>query len=264
MVSSGRLQGNTVDGGDYSVLEWSSTQNVGGNYSTVSWTAGWHFGSTYCRGLRNGAATLNGTTVYYNHNSGDAVHAYNSSHRHNGTDLWVASGAINIGHASDGNQTLSTYVDMTGYSGRRSEGWVVWNLPAIPRMPTAPYQVTFSNIRQTTVDIAFVDGYSALPIDARELAYGPTPSYPPYSLYTDGSETITDLLPGGTYYFWARTHNSTGWGPWSEVSSVRTVGGAKIRVGTEIKPAVVYVKDGGIWKPTKPYVKYAGEWKEMA
>ena len=263
MSTAGRVQGNAVDGGDYAVAEWTiASQNIPENYTTVYWHAGWHFGSTYCRGLRNGTCSLNGTVVYYNHNGGDAVHGYNSSHRHQGTDLWVADGFINVWHNADGAKEFQFWTEMTGYSGKYSVGNAWFALPTIPRMPNPPSTPTLSVIRPTSVDVSFVDGYTALPIDARQIGYGTASGSPQYTMSSDGSDTVPNLLPGTLYYFWARSHNSAGWSNWGPVSSTRTVGGVRVKVGTETKTAVVYVNQSGVWKPAKPYVKTAGEWKE--
>jgi hypothetical protein len=262
MATSGSVNGNNVDGSDGSYLDWQIyDQSVEQNYSRISWQVGWRFGSTSCRGLRNGTAVINGVTVYYNHNSGDGIHSYNSGHDHR-PKLQCGSGITLIWHAVDGTASVGMWVTMTGYPGLVSAGSGWFNMPQIPRMPAAPGAPTLSVIRHTTVNVAFTDGYSALPIDARQIGWGTDSGSPQYTMSSDGSDTVTGLTPGRTYYFWARTHNSSGWGPWSASSTTRSIGGVLVRVGTENKIAIPYVRVSGVWQPAQPWVRYTGVWKE--
>lgn len=74
--------------------------------------------------------------------------------------------------------------------------------------------------------------------------------------------TITNLPPGTTLYFRSRTKNSIGWSPWSGIAPMRTVAGAKIKVGPVWKEAVPYLKVAGVWKIIQPWARTAGVWKE--
>lgn len=93
-------------------------------------------------------------------------------------------------------------------------------------VPLAPYNLAFSNITSTSVDITYMDGYNgAVAIDSREVGYSGTvgsdsTNVPAHIVSSDGSDTITGLTPGATYYFWARTHNAKGYSPWSARSTV--------------------------------------------
>lgn len=44
----------------------------------------------------------------------------------------------------------------------------------------------------------------------------------------------------------------------------RGVGGAgvTIQIGNELKKAIPYVKENGVWKMAEPWSKFAGEWKQ--
>lgn len=136
-------------------------------------------------------------------------------------------------------------------------------------LPDQGSPVTFSEIRQTTVKASITAvGNGGAAIDSYQILWSvvnstEVPGYDvvsvPQAPYT---YLVSGLLPGTTYYFWSRPHNSVGWGPWSPVRSMKTFAGGYVKVGTEWKQAIPYVKDGGIWKPAKPWGKVSGTWRE--
>jgi hypothetical protein len=90
--------------------------------------------------------------------------------------------------------------------------------PGKPSVPNA------SLITSTSVFISFSDGDNGgAAIDSRQIgrAFTSTGSKTLYS--SDGSTSITGLTPGTKYYFWARTHNSEGYGGWSDQRIVNTL-----------------------------------------
>lgn len=89
-------------------------------------------------------------------------------------------------------------------------------------VPLAPTAVQFSLNTGTSVATTFGsrgDGGSA--ITAWQLGYGTNPSTPTIVMNVpDGTNTLSGLVPGRLYYFWARGHNANGWGPWSPRTQV--------------------------------------------
>lgn len=262
--TSGSIFGNNVDGNEGSYLNWQlAGQDVGGNFSVINWQIGWRFATYSCRGLRNGYGWFNGGYVYYNFGSGDNIHGYNGGHDHRPA-MHIAGSSLVIPHNADGTKDFTGQVTMGAFGTPTSYGIASWTLPPIPRNPNPPVGLGISDIRQKSVVFTWTGNPAdGLPPDAYEVAYGTnpttaetyiTPVAPPYA--------VTGLVPGTHYYFWVRTHNAVGWGPWAGISEATTIAGARVNVGGVWYPAVPYVRQGGVWKVARPWVKNLGEWKE--
>lgn len=131
------------------------------------------------------------------------------------------------------------------------------------RVPDAPSSPVMSDITQLTMIANYSpNGDGGASISSYEVCYGTDPVTPQVVVTASPGTTISNLLPGTTYYFWARVGNSVGWSPWSARSTARTIAGARIKVGSVWKEAVPYVRDGGVWKVARPWGRVAGVWKE--
>lgn len=184
----------------------------------------------------------------------------------------TASGTPQHIVSSDGSTSITGLENGTKYyfwaRVHNSEGWSAWSSVrsvTTYKVPDAPKSVTISNIRQTKVHAKFLDnGNGGTTILERQVGYGLSSSAP--TTFASGNDIeITGLDPGKKYYFWSRSRNSVGWGPWSASVSVTTIAGAFVTVisGTDVqvKAAVPYVRDGGVWKLAEGYVRATGEWK---
>lgn len=98
--------------------------------------------------------------------------------------------------------------------------------------PSAPTTPVLSGVTSTTMNVKFSNGPNqGASEDSWEIAYGRYVEGTPDSQATDiddivpsnGNTTLTGLEPGRIYYVWARSHNSEGWGPWSNRASAKTL-----------------------------------------
>lgn len=130
------------------------------------------------------------------------------------------------------------------------------------RVPDAPNPVTLSANKQTSIYAVFVGGASdgGAGVDIWQISYGLDP-VTPTNTWDSYFGTLTSLLPGRTYYFWARGHNAIGWSPYSAGTSAKTIAGARVNVAGVWKEAVPYVRDAGVWKVAEGWAKIAGLWK---
>lgn len=172
---------------------------------------------------------------------------------------------------SDGTTVITGLTPGTGYwfwaRCHNTHGWGPWsaaNARTTLRFPDAPAPVLVTNPTQTTFLISVIDGASdgGSPILERELSYGRFPDAWESVVGYFGIILFEGMLPGTTYYFWARVRTAAGYSPYSSVTVARTIAGARVNDGGVWKDAVPYVNVAGVWKLAKPYVRIAGEWKE--
>lgn len=122
--------------------------------------------------------------------------------------------------------TISTTVTfrLLEATGTSSLGGPTTHAVSISRgtIPQAPDPVTFSSKTATSLVASFTDnGNGGHVIDSRQIGYAPNqPSGPTVIVASDGSTTISGLVAGQLYTFWARVHNSLGYSSWSSKSTV--------------------------------------------
>lgn len=155
--------------------------------------------------------------------------------------------------------------------GRNAIGWGPWSNRGSAvtwKVPNAPQPVITRGETQTTVVASFVDGYDGgTPIIEWQIGYGLNAEGPDLFVndtFHIASFILTNLEPGGTYYFWARTRNVVGWSAWSARSQKNLIAGARVRVGYQMLRAVPYVRVGGVWKVARPWVKSGAAWRETS
>lgn len=213
-------------------------------------------------------SSITATSVYATFsdgsNGGDAIDA-----RQIGYDTDSTGGSKAL-VSSDRSTTITGLSQGTTYyfwaRTHNSEGWSAWSGRASAKTlkgPSAPSAPLLSSVRATSVDVAFSapSDTGGSTITGYQIGYGTTSSAPVSTVTATSPQVVTGLNPGTVYYFWVRARNSVGWGAWSAFRSIRTVAGAYIRVGAEMKLAVPYVKVGGVWKIAEPWIRNVGVWK---
>lgn len=146
-----------------------------------------------------------------------------------------------------------------------SVGWSDWSGRASAKtlkVPNAPTTPLLSSITATSVDVSFTpNSDNGSPITGFQIGYGTDAFTPTSTVPASSPQVVTGLIPGTTYYFFARAQNAVGWSAWSAPASAQTVAGARIKVGTTWVLAVPYVRVGGVWKIAETWVRNVGEWK---
>lgn len=154
---------------------------------------------------------------------------------------------------------------------RNSAGYSPWSPMSSAKtlsVPGATSPPIISDIKQNSFWISFLppDSTGGSAILEYRVYYNTTPNdadvmFMTYSMGTPLQVNV-GLQPATTYYVWARARSAVGWGPYSEIKTIRTVGGAWVTVGSTVKEAVPYVKEAGVWKLAQPWVRSAGVWTE--
>lgn len=149
-----------------------------------------------------------------------------------------------------------------------SEGYSSWSGRASAktlRPPYAPTRPLLAAVRMTSVDVAWdSNGNGGSPISGYDVLYDTSPVMPSVtSKAVPGKSpmTLTGLKPGTTYYIRVRARSAVGASDWSAASSIKTIAGAYLKVGSVWKLAVPYVNVGGQWKIAEPWIKSVGVWK---
>jgi hypothetical protein len=156
---------------------------------------------------------------------------------------------------------------------RNAVGWSGWsNRGEVTtwQVPPPPAAAIFTSITQKTVGVNFPFTVRSgnPPNLEKQFKYGRdlTGAVIDATVNVDTTvEYLSNLDAGKTYYFWARSRNSVGWGPWtSTASKLILIAGSRVLVAGQWKRAVPYVRVGGVWKVAEPWVKNAGVWKKTS
>jgi hypothetical protein len=178
----------------------------------------------------------------------------------------IAEGTFQIDHRSNG--TAEYYVN-GGLSlnalGSASAGTGIRSLPTIPTttVPEAPTPIAVYKATADSLLFRFSGNSSGgTPIREWQIHYGTDSRSGQHAAVSEGTTTITGLIPGTKYYFWARGRNDIGWGPFSKPMSGTTLVGVRIKHNGMWKQAIPYVKVNGVWRLAQPHVKVNGTWKK--
>jgi hypothetical protein len=178
----------------------------------------------------------------------------------------IAEGTFNVQHRADGHAeyyfsgglTLAQLGSASATTGWRS-------LPHIQTatVPQAPTPLGVDQNEMTSLRYRFSgNGDGGAPILEWQALWqeggGPQNAVG----WQNGTFILTGLKPATNYNFWSRGRNSVGWGPWSAISSGRTISGARVKQNGVWKEAVPYVKQNGAWKLAQPYSKVNGIWRK--
>lgn len=216
--------------------------------------------------ISNVTATSVYATFSDGSNGGDEIDARQIGYS---KTVYVADGTI---VSSDRSTTISGLTPGTTYyfwaRTHNSLGWSAWSGRSSVktlRVPDPPTTPLLASVRMTSVDLAFTaNGNGGSTITGYEVLYDTSPTLPTVTaevIPAKSPMTVTGLVPGTTYYFRTRAKSAVGWSDWSAASSIRTIAGAYVKVGTVWKLAVPYVKVAGVWKLAEPWVRSVGVWK---
>jgi hypothetical protein len=122
---------------------------------------------------------------------------------------WQYFGQVNVGTS----QNVRFTIEASGL------GWGTTNFDQFISRSTVPPPPTITQVTPTSTSafhVVFVgNGDGGSTVDTWQIAYS-VPNGPTSYVYSSGTSDIGGFNSGDLIYFWARGHNSEGWGNWSE------------------------------------------------
>lgn len=224
------------------------TNNFGHRAWGNSGSSGWADG--------NPGRIWNAPSIEYNFQNGSQ----------NGT-FTMAEGTFAVNHRADGHAEYYVSAGLTLVNlGSASAGTGWRSLPRIQTatVPSAPTPGGFGVRTMTSIQYRFIgNSDGGAPIREYQALYqNATLNGPQIEYWSNGFTDLGGLIPGHTYNFWSRGRNDIGWGPWSAISSARTVAPAFVRHGGVWREAIPYVKVNGAWRAAQPFAKVNGIWRK--
>ena len=140
--------------------------------------------------------------------------------------------------------------------------------PPAPVAPGPPVPLGFTNV--TTHSFTYNWRYGDLgngTVTSRGCQWAITPDFAPgtasdvFGVDATGAVPFDGLNPGQEYWVRVRVQTTAGLGPWSPVTSQRTLGGVYVSDGTTWQPKNLNVSDGAAWKAGQLSVSDGATWK---
>jgi hypothetical protein len=187
-----------------------------------------------------------------------------------------ARDAVKIKAWNGGTGSVSGLERATGYQffarAHNAVGWSAYQgigFNTLATVPGAPTGVSVSDVTTTTAKVSWVapadNGGSAITSYGVQVAEN--------AAFTEGVRplvggngaappaTLTDLVPGRTYYARVRAGNAMGAGGWSSTVVFTALSGAKMKVGDAWVPIRVWLKVAGTWRAVTVHQKVDGVWR---
>lgn len=171
-----------------------------------------------------------------------------------GTQNLIASSTTGwIAHAADGTLGIQIaawyHTGGSEYFGNSDIPATWFNTDPIATVPPAPTPLGIDTITSTSMRYRFSgNGNGGSAITQWQYAYNTTSDANAAGWVIKqgtGTDTITGLTPGTTYYVKSRGVNAVGAGPWSSVLSAKTLAGGLIYDGSAFQPARPFINVDG-------------------
>lgn len=283
--NSGRRQFRMVRGGDWQLMGYRNTGDIGGEYDVhlVIYNEGLGFPTyDFVQRIQLGRRPAPPNPPVMVEHGVDAVHVVLNWGEDGGTDLGgLPVLESEIWWSYDGvprtlfNNTRDVWI--VGLPGRtriyvwgklRNEaGWSDFGARGeaytlgVPDAPPPPFPVYVAqNMFVAASDYAGYDG--GRPIEEWQFSYGKNPDGGALAVNGGPKQELRQLDPGMRYYYWVRVRNAIGWSPWSQRSEQLLIAGSTVTIDNVVHRAVPYIKVDGVWRLARPWSKYVGEWKE--